>query len=110
MVLSSVAGIAAIKPPSVSESTIAYVLLDTAIIIAVARLVGLLFKRIGQPPVIGEIIAGLILGPSLLGSELVTNALGLKTSLTTTLFPLEARPYLKVLAELGLVLFMFIIG
>ncbi len=95
---------------AVSESTVAFVLIDTAVIIAVARLVGAGFKRLGQPPVVGEIIAGLVLGPSLLGSTWLTSALGLDRSLTDTVFPIEARPYLKVLAELGLVLFMFIVG
>lgn len=94
----------------VSESTVAFVLIDTAIIIAVARLVGAAFKRIGQPPVIGEILAGLLLGPSLLGNDSITSVLGLKQSLTASIFPVEARPFLKVLAELGLVLFMFIVG
>ncbi len=94
----------------VSESTVAFVLIDTALIIAVARLVGAAFRRIGQPPVVGEILAGLLLGPSLLGSDAVTSALGLDQSLTDKIFPLDARPYLKVLAELGLVLFMFIVG
>lgn len=94
----------------VEESTVAFVLIDTALIIAVARLAGGLFKRLGQPPVIGEIIAGLALGPSLLGSQAVTDLFGLGQPLTDTLFPTEARPFLKVLAEVGLVFFMFIIG
>ena len=53
----------------------------------------------GQPAVVGEITAGIMLGPSILG-----------TDLSETLFPLDTRPYLAVLASLGLVLFMFVVG
>ena len=94
----------------VEESTVAWVLIDVAIILVVARLVGALFRRIGQPPVVGEILAGLMLGPLLLGSGTVTDLLGLGQPLSDTLFPTDARPFLKVLAELGLVIFMFVVG
>jgi hypothetical protein len=47
---------------------LAILLLQIIVIIAVARLFGWLFKKIGQPAVIGEIVAGIVLGPSLLGS------------------------------------------
>lgn len=94
----------------VEESTVAWVLIDVAIIMIVARLVGALFRRIGQPPVVGEVLAGLMLGPLLLGSTVVTDLLGLGQPLSDTLFPAEARPFLKVLAELGLVIFMFVVG
>lgn|GEM_PF-3571173 len=46
---------------------IAFVLLDVALILGVARLVGGLFLRLGQPRVVGEIVAGILLGPTLLG-------------------------------------------
>ncbi|MGI8937295.1 MAG: cation:proton antiporter [Iamia sp.] len=94
----------------VEESTVAWVLIDVALILVVARLVGALFRRAGQPPVVGEILAGLMLGPLLLGSGVVTDLLGLGQPLSDTLFPAEARPFLKVLAELGLVIFMFVVG
>ena len=94
----------------VEESTVAWVLIDVAIILVVARLVGALFRRIGQPPVVGEILAGLMLGPQLLGSGTVTELFGLDEPISTTLFPLEARPFLKVLAEIGLIIFMFVVG
>ena len=64
-----------------------------------ARTTGWLFTKVGQPAVVGEITAGIILGPSILG-----------TDLSETLFPLDTRPYLAVLASLGLVLFMFVVG
>lgn len=81
---------------------ISYVFLDLAVVMITARVVGRLFVRIGQPAVVGEIIAGLLLGPTALGA--------LPGNIDTRLFPLEVRPYLSVLANLGLVLFMFIVG
>jgi len=94
----------------VDEFTVAWVFLDVVIIVVVARLVGALFRRIGQPPVVGEILAGLLLGPLVLGSGTVTDLLGLDEPLSDIMFPAEARPFLKVLAELGLVIFMFVVG
>ena len=52
-----------------------------------------------QPPVVGEIFAGVLLGPSLLGAEF-----------SEQLFPLDTRPFLSLLASIGLVLFMFVVG
>ena len=80
----------------------ALVFIDIAIIMIVARLFGRLAKAVGQPPVVGEIIAGIALGPSLLGL--------LPGDLDGRLFPPEVLPYLNILAQLGLVLFMFIVG
>ncbi|HEX2072293.1 MAG TPA: cation:proton antiporter [Geodermatophilus sp.] len=81
---------------------IAYVFLDLAVIIVIARLMGRLAVRLGQPAVVGEIIAGILLGPTLLGA--------LPGDLDTLLFPVEVRDFLNVLAQLGLVLFMFLVG
>lgn len=67
-------------------------------VIVVARAVGALFRRIHQPPVIGEVVAGIALGPSLLGDW------------SNGLFPLETRPLLRILASLGLAVFMFLVG
>ena len=66
--------------------------------IVVARLGGALFERLGQPPVIGEVIAGIALGPTVLGGW------------STSLFPTGTRPLLRILASLGLVVFMFLVG
>lgn len=76
----------------------ATVLLDLAVILIAARLGGWLFARLRQPPVIGEVVVGILLGPTLLGD------------LSTTLFPDDARPLLKVLATIGVVVFMFLVG
>ncbi len=80
----------------------ATVFIDIAIIIVFARVFGRIAIAVGQPPVVGEIVAGLSLGPSLLGL--------LPGDLETKLFPPEVLPYLDILAQLGLILFMFIVG
>ncbi len=74
-------------------------LLGLAVVIVLARLLGALAKRVGQPPVVGEILAGILIGPSIVGGLI-----------TDRLFPTEIRPALAGLANVGLVLFMFIIG
>ncbi len=71
-------------------------------IIAVARIFGWLFKKIGQPTVIGEIIAGIALGPSLLGMIFPEFSAGL--------FPAASLANLQFLSQIGLILFMFVIG
>ena len=75
------------------------ILVDLAIVLVVARAVGWLFQRMGQPAVIGEIVAGVLLGPTVLGEQV-----------SNWLFPLDQRPFLLLLANIGLVLFMFIVG
>ena len=74
-------------------------LVDLAIIILLARLLGMAAKRLGQPPVIGEIIAGIMLGPTLFDGKI-----------TATLFPMTLRQPLSALANLGVVMFMFAVG
>ncbi|MDO9153782.1 MAG: cation:proton antiporter [Paludibacter sp.] len=81
---------------------LALTLSQIVLIIFVARLFGLLFKKIGQPMVIGEIIAGILLGPSLLGA--------LFPELYTSIFPVHSFENLKILSQIGLILFMFIVG
>jgi Kef-type K+ transport system membrane component KefB len=99
-------GEVALKPELSPDELAAYVFLDIAIILILARVVGALFRRIRQPAVIGEIVAGIALGPVLLGSI----PLGADRVLGTTLFPPGARPSLGALANIGLILFMFIVG
>jgi Kef-type K+ transport system membrane component KefB len=74
-------------------------LLDLAVIVVLARLLGALARRLGQPAVIGEIIGGILLGPSLFGQ-----------GFTATLFPPEVRPSLATLASIGVCVFMFLVG
>ena len=78
------------------------VLVEVLIVIALSRLVGLGFRWIKQPQVIGEIVAGIMLGPSLLGL--------VAPNVAAALFPAEAIPFLNVLSEIGLIFFMFLIG
>jgi Kef-type K+ transport system membrane component KefB len=75
---------------------------DLAIIIGSARVFGWLFGKVGQPPVVGEILAGVILGPSLLG-RLYPGAI--KTMLTP-----QTTTVLSAIAQIGLVLLMLLIG
>ena len=78
------------------------VLLALGVVIAASRFAGWAISKIGQPRVHGEILAGILLGPSLLG-VVWPEALAY-------LFPPEVIGALKVLAQVGLVLFMFMIG
>ena len=71
-------------------------------IIIVARFFGWVFRKIGQPSVIGEIIAGIVLGPSLLGLYF--------PEFSASLFPVKSLGNLQFLSQIGLILFMFVIG
>jgi Kef-type K+ transport system membrane component KefB len=80
----------------------ARILLDVAVILLAARAGGLAFVRVGQPAVIGEIAAGVALGPTLLGA--------LPGDPSSALFPDDAQAVLRQIGQLGLVLFMFTVG
>lgn len=73
--------------------------LAVAVILVVCRLVCLVAVRLGQPPVVGEMISGVLLGPSLLGLVL--------PDVQTALFPDGIRPLLYVGGQIGLVIYMF---
>jgi Kef-type K+ transport system membrane component KefB len=88
-------------PFTVTEST-GRILLDVAVILLAARAGGLLFARAGQPAVIGEIAAGVALGPTLLGA--------LPGDPSSDLFPPGTVDVLRLIGQLGLVLFMFGVG
>ncbi|MCE7072782.1 cation:proton antiporter [Dyadobacter sp. CY327] len=81
---------------------LATLLLQIITIILVARIFGWICKSIGQPTVIGEIAAGIFLGPSLLGMYF--------PEFSTFLFPTQSLGNLQFLSQVGLILFMFIIG
>jgi Kef-type K+ transport system membrane component KefB len=74
-------------------------LFDLALIVVLARLLGMVAKRLDQPPVIGEVLAGILLGPTFFGGA-VHNAL----------FPADVRSLLVPLANVGVAMFMFVIG
>jgi len=84
------------------EKSLLLLCADLAIIIASARFFGWLFGKVGQPPVVGEILAGVILGPSLLG-RLYPGAI--KQMLTP-----QTTAVLSAMAQVGLVLLMLLIG
>jgi Kef-type K+ transport system membrane component KefB len=81
---------------------LAILLAQIITIIVVARFCGWLFRKIGQPSVIGEIVAGIVLGPSLLGSYF--------PEYSVALFPVQSLGNLQFLSQIGLILFMFVIG
>jgi Kef-type K+ transport system membrane component KefB len=77
-------------------------LLQIVVIIAATQFLGAIFRRIGQPAVVGETVAGIVLGPSLLGL--------LFPGTFQFIFPLESLANLRFLSQIGLILFMFIVG
>jgi len=76
--------------------------LQLAVILIACKAVGSVMPRIGQPKVIGEIIAGILLGPSLFGL--------IAPSAQAALFPAESRGVLSMVSQIGLVLYMFVVG
>ncbi len=81
---------------------LAILLLQIIAIILVARVFGFLFRKIGQPSVIGEIVAGIVLGPSVLGYYF--------PEFSAFLFPASSLSNLGVMSQIGLILFMFVVG
>jgi Kef-type K+ transport system membrane component KefB len=84
------------------RTPLSILLLQIIVIITTARIVGGMFRKIGQPAVIGEMVAGIILGPSLLGA--------LAPGAVAFLFPGPSMETLKVLSEFGVLVFMFVVG
>lgn len=99
---------ALVQSPSIAAATsdvnhiLLSLLVQLSIIMILSRGLGLLFRRIHQPLVIGEIVAGIVLGPSLFGL--------LAPATAQLIFPAATAPYLNILAQVGLLLFMFLIG
>ena len=99
-----------VRDSSVSElsqryspsKTLPKVLGALAAIIIIGRVLGAAFQRLGQPRVIGEVVAGILLGPSLLGR--------ISPEVMWSLFPDAISMQLSVIAQLGVILFMFLVG
>ena len=79
-----------------------HVLLALAAVVVTGRLVGSLFVWLGQPPVIGEVVGGILLGPSLLG--------WIAPDVSAFVLPTTIVPHLGVIAQLGVILYMFLVG
>jgi Kef-type K+ transport system membrane component KefB len=82
-----------------ASDTMLHVLIALAAVIVVGQILAKLFSYIHQPPVIGEVVAGILLGPSLLGTEASSHIL-----------PPSVAPYLSIIAQIGVMLYMFLVG
>jgi Kef-type K+ transport system membrane component KefB len=92
----------AVKQRSEFSKLVAAFFLAAMVVIVVARLFGILAVKVGQPRVMGEVIAGICLGPSLFGA--------LAPTLQSRIFPSDILPTFGVVANLGLIFYMFLIG
>ncbi len=88
---------------------IAYVLADLVLILVAARALGRVAAALGQPSVVGEIAAGILIGPTLLGGHVATGATA-GAGLVDQIYPLESFAFLALIGQIGLVLFMFLVG
>ena len=77
-------------------------LLQIGVILIVARTIGFLFRRINQPQVVGEMVAGILIGPSVLG--------WLAPGISNALFPPASLGFLSALSQIGVLAFMFVVG
>jgi Kef-type K+ transport system membrane component KefB len=84
------------------DNLIADVLGDITLVLIISSLLGAAARRCGQPAVIGQIIAGILFGPTVLGH--------LPGHLTTRLFPHAVLPYLSVISQVAVAIFMFVVG
>ncbi|MFG2632814.1 cation:proton antiporter [Streptomyces sp. NPDC048362] len=85
-----------------TDSIVTHVAAALTVVIAVSYALGSVARRLGQPPVVGELFAGIALGPSLLGLA--------PGRIYETLFPEQIQPILSALAQVALVLFLFAVG
>lgn len=81
---------------------LAVFILQLTLIIVVSQIFTYFFKKIGQPSVMGEIVAGILLGPSLMGA--------IAPQFSSFIFPVASLGNLQMLSQVGLILFMFVIG
>src|SRR5262245_56666105 len=79
-----------------------HALLALAVIVVTARAAGAAFARLGQPAVMGEVLGGIMLGPSLLGA--------IAPGVLSTIVPAAIVPFLGIHAQLGVILYLFLVG
>ena len=84
------------------RNPLSVLLLQIIVIIIMAGLFGRLFRRLHQPPVMGEMVAGIVMGPSVLGFFF--------PDAMTFIFPASSLETLRLLSQIGVVLFMFVVG
>jgi Kef-type K+ transport system membrane component KefB len=101
-VSSSAVAASSTAPAARSLGTFEHLLIALAVVIFASQLLGAAFRYLKSPPVIGEIVAGILLGPSLLGL--------LSPDTEAALFPASIGPGLSVLSQIGVVLYMFLVG
>ncbi|HTV03341.1 MAG TPA: cation:proton antiporter, partial [Luteitalea sp.] len=87
---------------AIGAPSLPWLLMSVAVLVICARLAGVAARLIGQPQVMGEMAMGIALGPSLLG--------WLAPGVSATLFPAANHAHLNTLSQLGLLLFMFLVG
>lgn len=85
-----------------SSDSLLHLLVALAAVLAVGQLLGRVFSRFGQPAVLGEIVAGILLGPSVLGR--------IAPAVSAAVLPVSVAPALGYVAQLGAVLYMFLVG
>jgi Kef-type K+ transport system membrane component KefB len=90
------------EAPVQAADPLAHLLLALAVVLAAGRGLAAVFAWLRQPPVIGEVVAGILLGPSLLGR--------VAPSAQAALFPADVIPLLGAVAQLGVILYMFLVG
>lgn len=100
--LPSASDLAPVKKAAGDIDTLLHVLLALAVVIITARAMGAIFKFVHQPPVIGEVIGGILLGPSFLGLWL--------PNVYNYVLPQSSAPFLGIISQLGIILYMFLVG
>src|SRR3984957_8191167 len=84
------------------KSPVLLMLVQVGLILGLSRLLGMLFARFRQPQVVGEMLAGIMLGPSLFG--------WLAPHAAAVVFPAASVQYLNALSQIGVIYFLFLVG
>jgi Kef-type K+ transport system membrane component KefB len=92
----------ATPPVGGKPDALIHVLIALGSVIVTGRMLSVLFRRLGQPAVIGDVVAGILLGPSVLG--------WVWPEAGEFLLPAAVAPFLGVIAQLGVILYMFVVG